>query len=65
MYSSKKVPMTLLPKVPGLKLEDSAIDAGMVSLSVKSTCPAVACPVCDQKTTRLHSHYLRILADLP
>jgi len=65
MYSSKKLPMTLLPKSQGLKLQDVAINAETVSLSVESTCPAVACPVCGQKTARLHSRYLRTLADLP
>jgi transposase len=65
MYSSEKLPMTLLPKAPGLKLEEVAIDAEIVSLSVESTCPSVACPVCGQKTARFHSRYLRTLADLP
>jgi len=65
MYSSKKLPMTLLPKAPGLTLEEVAIDAEMVSLSVESTCPSAACPLCTQKTARLHSRYLRTLADLP
>lgn len=65
MYSSKKLPMTLLPKAPGLKLEDVAIDAGMVSLSIASTRPSASCPVCSQKTARLHSRYLRTMADLP
>src|SRR5215210_4623488 len=65
MYSSKKHPMTLLPKVPGLKLEEVSIDAEEVSISVESTYPSAACPVCAQKTARLHSRYLRILADLP
>src|SRR5215213_1466926 len=57
--------MTLLPKAPGWKLRDVAINAEMISLSIESICPAVACPVCAQKTARLHSHYLRTLADLP
>ena len=65
MYSSKKLPMALLPKAPGLKLQDVAIDAKTVSLSVASTCPSVACPVCGRESARLHSHYRRTLADLP
>jgi len=65
MYSSKKLPMTLLPKSQGLKLQDVAINAEMVSLSVESTCPSACCPVCGQRTARLHSRYLRTLADLP
>lgn len=59
MYSSKKLSMTLLPKVPGLQLENVAIDAKTVSLSVASTRPSASCPVCGQKTARLHSHYRR------
>jgi hypothetical protein len=57
--------MTLLPKAPGLKLEEVSIDAEVVSISVESTCPTAACPVCAHKTDRLHSRYLRILANLP
>lgn len=65
MYSSKKLPMTLLPKAPGLKLADVAIDAEMVSLSVESTCPSATCSLCGRRTTSLHSHYRRTLTDLP
>jgi transposase len=65
MYSSKKLSMTLLPKVPGLQLENVAIDAKTVLLSVASTRPSASCPVCGQKTARLHSHYRRTVADLP
>ena len=65
MYTSKKLPMSLLPKATGLKLQDVAINAEMVSLSVESTCPSVCCPVCGQETARLHSRYLRTLTDLP
>ena len=65
MYSSKKLPAMLLPKAPGLKLQDVAIDARTVSVSVASTCPSVACPVCGHESARLHSHYRRALADLP
>jgi transposase len=65
MYTPKKLPMSLLPKAPGLKLQDVAIDAEMVSFSVESTCLSICCPVCGQKTARLHSRYLRTLTDLP
>src|SRR5215203_6153891 len=64
MYSSKKLSMTLLPKVPGLQLENLAIDAKTVLLSVASTSPSASCPVCGQKTARLHSHYRRTATDL-
>jgi transposase len=57
--------MSLLPKVPGLKLENAAIDVENVSLTLASTSVPVACPVCGQNTSRLHSHYGRTMADLP
>lgn len=57
--------MSLLPRVPGLKLEDAAIDADTVSLTLASTSVPVACPVCGENTSRLHSHYGRTVADLP
>jgi transposase len=65
MKRTSKLPMSLLPKVPGLKLEDVVIDAGSVSLVLVSTSLPVACPVCAQKTVSLHSHYWRTVADLP
>ena len=57
--------MTLLPKVPGLKLENAALDAEALSFTLTSTSLPAICPVCTQKTRRLHSHYLRTVADLP
>ncbi len=57
--------MTLLPKAPGLRRRDVAIDAESVSLSVTSTRPSVGCPVCGRESRRLHSHYRRTVADLP
>lgn len=57
--------MTLLPKAPGLKLENAAIDAEAVEFTLTSTRLPVTCPVCDQQTARLHSHYRRTVADLP
>jgi transposase len=65
MKRTSKLPMTLLPKVPGLKLEDVVINAGSISLALVSTSLPVACPMCGRKTARLHSHYRRTVADLP
>lgn len=45
MYPSKKLPITLLPKVRGLKLEEVAMDTEVVSLSVESSCPSAASPI--------------------
>jgi len=49
MYSSKKLPMTLLPNAPGLKLEGVAIDAETVSVSVESICQSASCPICGMR----------------
>jgi transposase len=57
--------MTLLPKVPGLKLENAAIDADSVEFTLSSTSLPVTCPACEKQTARLHSHYGRKVADLP
>ena len=65
MKTASKLSMTLLPESPGLRLENVAIDAKTVSLSVASTRPSAACPVCENSSDRLHSHYLRTVTDLP
>ena len=65
MNYTSKLPLTLLPKVLGLRLEDVSIDADTVSLTLASTSLPVACPVCGHATARLHSHYRRTVADLP
>ena len=65
MKTASKLSMTLLPKSPGLRIENIACDAETVSLSVASTCSSAACPACENPSGRLHSHYLRTLYDLP
>ncbi len=57
--------MTLLPKVPGLRLENAAICAETVEFTLASISLPMACPVCGKQTARLHSHYQRTVADLP
>lgn len=57
--------MTLLPKFPGLKLENVAIDAETISLSIASVAPTATCPICACESGRLHSHYERTVSDLP
>lgn len=65
MKNMSKLPMTLLPKVPGLKLENAAIDADSVEFTISSNSLPVTCPACEKQTARLHSHYGRMAADLP
>lgn len=65
MKRTSKLPMRLLPRVPGLRLVDTLIDADTVSFTLMSTSVPVTCPLCGHKTARLHSHYGRTVADLP
>jgi transposase len=65
MKRTTKLPMTLLPKVPGLRLQNVAIDADSVEFTLTSTRLPITCPACDQQTARLHSHYQRTVANLP
>jgi len=65
MNHTSELPLTLLPKIPGLRLEDTFIDADTVLLTLASTSLPVACPLCGHTTARLHSHYRRSVADLP
>src|SRR5215218_7675856 len=65
MNHTSELPLTLLSKIPGLRLEDTFIDADTVLLTLASTSLPVACPLCGHATARLHSHYRRSVADLP
>lgn len=65
MKTASKLSMTLLPKFPGLKLEDITTDTECVSLSAASTRPSDTSPACENVSGRLHSHYERTVTDLP
>jgi transposase len=57
----------LLPQAPLLHLETWQIDTttGQVTLRVQSTQTLMHCPVCRFPTRRIHSRYMRTVADLP
>lgn len=57
----------LLPDLSSLQLESWLIDEAnsRIILSVCSTQVITQCPVCAHPTHRIHSHYKRMLADLP
>lgn len=59
------LPTALLPHAPGLLLEDVLSDDRTLRIVLRSTAPAAPCPLCQQPTTRIHSHYTRHPADLP
>lgn len=53
----------LIPK--GLRTEQLSIERGSVTISVASVEPSARCPVCGRPSRRVHSRYVRKLADLP
>jgi transposase len=57
----------LLPDTPPLHLDAWQIDSaeGLLTLRVTSTQARVYCPVCQFPTRRIHSRYVRMVADLP
>ncbi len=57
----------LLPNATFLQLENWLVDKikTQITLIVSSVQAVVKCPVCNQPTHRIHSHYGRNLADLP
>jgi transposase len=57
----------LLPHAPPLHLDAWTLDdsEGLLTLRVTSTQALVHCPVCQFPTRRIHSRYIRTVADLP
>ncbi len=55
----------LLPGASQLRLDTIDVDPRRITLNVTSIQTTPACPKCGHAAHRLHSHYLRTLADLP
>ena len=55
----------LLPPSVPLQLQQAEQDGSALILTVSSTQPARACPLCGQLSSSVHSRYERTLADLP
>ena len=57
----------LLPSLSLLRLDgyEMAMGDHHLTLNLTSTQTKAACPICDQSSHRIHSHYTRTLADLP
>jgi transposase len=56
---------TILPDPEKLDLICLQAEAGCITLVASTTAPKARCPLCGQPSRRIHSHYLRTLADLP
>ncbi|MDQ5854028.1 MAG: ISL3 family transposase, partial [Chloroflexota bacterium] len=55
----------LLPGAPQLRLDTIELDPRLITLHMTSTQAIPACPDCGHAAQRLHSGYVRTLADLP
>jgi len=55
----------LLPDVPGLQLDAVQAVDQTILLTLTATQPSMACPECNQPSSRIHSRYTRTIADLP
>jgi transposase len=56
---------TILPDTQTLKLLYVCASGESITLAARTTSAEVCCPVCGTLSRRVHSHYLRTLADLP
>ncbi|EFH81224.1 ISL3 family transposase [Ktedonobacter racemifer] len=52
-----------LPK--GLEITDIEMLNDVLTITAVSICPHPLCPLCGKPSTRVHSHYMRQVADLP
>jgi len=59
------VNQSLLPDPTCLHLLHLEADATVITATVKTTVSEVRCPLCDARSEKVHSHYQRVLADLP
>ncbi len=55
----------LLPGSPWLRLDQVFITETAITVTVTATQPDATCPLCAHVSTRVHSRYCRIIADLP
>jgi len=55
----------LFPHLAGLRVDDVTTDNQGITLTVHATRRSARCPVCGHRSTRVHGHYWRSLADRP
>src|ERR1051326_3539415 len=56
---------TILPDPSRLHLLDLSADERAILAQVMTTASGACCPLCQQRSIRVHSHYIRQVADLP
>ena len=58
-------PGYLLPKMAALVVEWIRLMPEAVRIGLTSQSASCCCPACGQRSSRVHSHYIRTLQDLP
>jgi len=56
---------TVLPAPKLLKLTSVRADESTITLCAQTSTSAAQCPTCAKRSARVHSRYMRTLADLP
>lgn len=56
---------TLLPDPTCLHLLQLEAEENLITATVQTTAPQARCPLCSCSSDKVHSRYLRVLADLP
>ncbi len=56
---------TFVPHLAGLHLRQLIVEEERLTVVTTPRCRTGICPLCHRKSTRIHSHYDRTLADLP
>jgi len=58
-------PATFLPHLKGLRFDHIEIGERHITLTVTAVAATAACPLCQHRSTTVHSSYTRTVADLP
>nr|WP_220207094.1 transposase family protein [Reticulibacter mediterranei] len=56
---------SLLSLPEGMQIEHIQATSTCISVSVIATHPSSCCPLCSQPSSSIHSHYSRMLRDVP
>ncbi len=58
-------PANFLPHLKGLRFDHIEISEHRITLTVTAVCTTAACPLCQHRSTTVHSSYTRTVMDLP
>jgi len=58
-------PATFLPHLKGLRFDHIETGEHRITLTVTAVRATAACPLCQHRSTTVHSSYTRTVADLP